>query len=60
MKKLPGWATIVAVPTAITGYFGQNVPYPGLSSQAGFVASSALIVVIMTLLYAVFKRPAWL
>ena len=29
MKKLTGWAAIIAVPTAVTGWFGQNVPYPG-------------------------------
>ena len=28
-KKVTSWAAIIAVPTAITGYYGQNVPYPG-------------------------------
>ena len=27
MKKLTSWAAIIAVPTAVSGYFGQNVPY---------------------------------
>ncbi len=27
-EKLTAWAAIIAVPTAITGYFGQNAPYP--------------------------------
>ncbi|PJI36961.1 magnesium transporter, partial [Methylobacterium radiotolerans] len=26
MKKLTSWAAIIAVPTAVTGFFGQNVP----------------------------------
>ena len=33
MKKLTAWAAIIAVPTAVTGYFGQNVPsrvHPGM------------------------------
>ncbi len=60
MKKLTGWAAIVAVPTAITGYFGQNVPYPGFQSTAGFVASSSLMVVLMIVLYVVFRRRDWL
>jgi magnesium transporter len=60
MKKLTGWAAIIAVPTAITGFYGQNVPYPGFSSTAGFIASSALIVVLMGLLYVVFRRRDWL
>ena len=29
MKKVTSWAAIIAVPTAITGWYGQNVPYPG-------------------------------
>ncbi len=59
MKKLTGWA-IIAVPTAITGFYGQDVPYPGVSSTAGFVASSSLIVVLVVVLYLVFKRRDWL
>ncbi|MDT5146308.1 MAG: magnesium transporter [Mycobacterium sp.] len=49
--------TVIAVPTAITGFFGQNVPYPGFQSAAGFAASSALTVVLMIRLYVAF-RPA--
>ena len=29
MKKVTSWAAIIAVPTAITGWYGQNLPYPG-------------------------------
>lgn len=32
MKQLAAWAAIIAVPTAVTGWFGQNVPYPGSST----------------------------
>ena len=46
MKKLTSWAAIIAVPTAVTGWFGQNVPYPGFGHESGFVFSVALIVVI--------------
>jgi magnesium transporter len=60
MKKLTGWAAIIAVPTAITGFYGQNVNYPGLQTVAGFVTSSALIVVLVALLYVSFKRRDWL
>ena len=60
MKKLTGWAAIIAVPTAITGFFGQNVPYPGFQSHAGFITSSALMVVLMVVLYVVFRRRDWL
>jgi magnesium transporter len=60
MKKLTGWAAIIAVPTAITGFYGQNVNYPGIETVGGFVTSTALIVVIVVLLYWMFKRRDWL
>lgn len=60
MKKLTAWAAIIAVPTAITGYFGQNVPYPGFGKSWGFVLSAVAIVVIALGLYTMFKRREWL
>ncbi|HEY1321182.1 MAG TPA: magnesium transporter CorA family protein [Streptosporangiaceae bacterium] len=59
-KKVTGWAAIVAVPTAITGYFGMNVPYPGFSEKAGYAASLITIVVAALVLYFIFKRKDWL
>ncbi|WP_156685736.1 magnesium transporter CorA family protein [Mycobacterium sp. Marseille-P9652] len=60
MKKLTGWAAIIAVPTAITGFYGQNVPYPGFGRPAGFLVSATVIVVLMALLYVTFRRRDWL
>ena len=60
MKKLTGWAAIIAVPTAITGFYGQNVLYPGINTAVGFIASSTLIVALVILLYVMFKRRDWL
>ena len=37
MKKVTSWAAIIAVPTAITGFYGQNVPYPGLRAPLGLL-----------------------
>src|SRR6185437_13735070 len=51
MKKLTSWAAIIAVPTAITGYFGQNVPYPGFGHQSGFWFSVVSMVCIAAALY---------
>ena len=59
-KKVTSWAAIIAVPTAITGFYGQNLPYPGFSHQAGFITSSALIVMLSAALYLAFKRQGWL
>jgi magnesium transporter len=60
MKQLTSWAAIVAVPTAITGWFGQNIPYPGFGKHWGFVESVVLIIGIAVLLYVVFRRKEWL
>jgi len=60
MKKLAGWAAIIAVPTLITGYFGMNVPYFGFSDTAGFIASTALIVVAAVTLFIVMRRKDWI
>lgn len=60
MKKLTGWAAIIAVPTAVTGFYGQNVLYPGIDTVVGFVTSSALILVLVMVLYVMFRRRDWL
>ncbi len=56
MKKLTGWAAIIAVPTAVTGWYGQNIPFPGFGSHGGLAASAIVIVVSAGTLYVVFKR----
>jgi magnesium transporter len=60
MKKLTGWAAIIAVPTAVTGWYGQNVPYPGFGKPAGVIASTLVIVGAASWLYAVFRRRNWI
>jgi magnesium transporter len=60
MKKLTAWAAIIAVPTAVTGFFGQNVPYPGFGRQSGFWFSLILMVAIASVLYITFRRKDWL
>ncbi len=60
MKKLTGYAAIIAVPTAITGYFGQNVPYPGFGQHWGFWLSLLMMLAIAAGLYVVFRRKDWI
>ncbi|MDT8911636.1 magnesium transporter CorA family protein [Amycolatopsis sp. PS_44_ISF1] len=60
MKKVTSWAAIIAVPTAVTGFYGQNVPYPGFQTTAGFWVSTVVIVLLSVGLYASFKRRDWL
>lgn len=60
MKKLTAWAAIIAVPTAVTGWFGQNVPYPGFQEPWGVWFSTGVIVAAAVTLYLTFKRKDWL
>ncbi|MEU3337138.1 magnesium transporter CorA family protein [Streptomyces sp. NPDC002144] len=60
MKKVTSWAAIIAVPTAITGYYGQNLPYPGFGRQSGYITSAVVIVLLSAVLYLTFKRKDWL
>lgn len=60
MKKLTGWAAIIAVPTAVTGFYGQNVAFPGQTTVGGFITSSVTIVLLVIVLYLMFRRRDWL
>ncbi len=60
MKKLAAWAAIIAVPTAVTGWFGQNIPYPGFGDVGGLVASVITILIGSVGLYFVFRKFDWL
>ncbi|MGD9998385.1 MAG: magnesium transporter CorA family protein [Ilumatobacteraceae bacterium] len=60
MKKVTSWAAIIAVPTLVTGFYGMNVPYPGSGDTWGVVAATALVVVLSTALYAIFRKRDWL
>jgi magnesium transporter len=60
MKKLTSWAAVIAVPTAVTGFFGQNVPYPGYGHWSGFVVSTVIMVGVSGGLIAMFHRQDWI
>jgi magnesium transporter len=60
MKRLSAWAAVIAVPTAVTGFYGQNVPYPGFGKEWGFMLSIAILVGGAGVLYTVFRRRDWL
>ncbi len=60
MKKVTSWAAIIAVPTAITGFYGQNVPYLGFGQPLGLWSSNILIVGVSGALYYIFKKRDWL
>lgn len=60
MKKLASWAAIIAVPTAVTGWFGQNIPYPGFGTPSGLVQSIVATVVGSVGLYVLFRKVDWI
>jgi magnesium transporter len=60
MRRITAWVAIVAVPTAVTGFFGQNLPYPGFGEQSGVIASAAIMICAAVVLFAIFKFKKWL
>ena len=60
MKKLTGWAAIIAIPAAITGFYGQNIPVPGAEEPLGLWISTAAILASSFGLYLYFRRKDWI
>jgi magnesium transporter len=60
MKKVTSWAAVIAVPTAVTGFYGQNVPFPGFGHWTGFVTSTVVMALLSVGLFVAFKRRDWI
>lgn len=60
MKRVTGWAAVIAVPTAVTGFYGQNIPFPGSGQSWGFWMSTVVLVMTSGGLYLLFRRRDWL
>ena len=61
MKKLAGWAAIIAVPTMVAGVYGMNFKFmPELEWRYGYPAVMAGMAVVCGFLYSRFKRSGWL
>jgi magnesium transporter len=59
MKKLTGWAAIIAVPTLVTSFVGMNVEFPLEGTAAGFWVYLLIMVVSGLALYALFRARDW-
>ena len=46
--------------SCITGYFGQNLPYPGFAKPWGYVQSMVLIIFSAGGLWVYLRRRHWL
>jgi magnesium transporter len=61
MKRLAGWAAIIAVPTMIAGIYGMNFDLmPELRWRWGYPVIMALMAGACGFLYYRFKRTGWL
>lgn len=60
MKKLTGWAAIIAVITAVTGFYGQNVPYPGFMRPGGYWTSTLVWLGLSVALFVFLRRRRWI
>jgi magnesium transporter len=60
VKKVTGWAAIIAVPTLVTGYYGMNVPYPGSGEMWGVITATAISFGGAGGLYVLFRRKGWI
>lgn len=60
MKKLSGWAAIIAVPTLITGFVGMNVSFWLNHTQLGFYLYLLIMIAAAVVLYVIFRRKSWL
>ena len=60
VKKVTGWAAVIAVPTLVSGYYGMNVPYPGSGAAVGVVTSTGVMIVACIVVYHLFRRRHWL
>lgn len=60
MKKLTGWAGIIAVPTLVTGFVGMNVTFPLDGTMSGFWVYLVIMLAAIIWLYLTFKRKEWI
>ena len=61
MKKLAGWAAIIAVPTMVAGVYGMNFKFmPELEWRYSYPVVMTAMVVVCGFLYSRFKRSGWL
>jgi magnesium transporter len=61
VKKLAGWAALVAAPTLIASWYGMNFQYmPELDDTWAYPVLIAVTVTVVLVLYRMLRRAKWL
>ncbi len=61
VKRLAGWAALLAAPTLIASWYGMNFEFmPELDERYAYPALVGVVVVVCTGLYRYLKRVGWL
>lgn len=60
MKILTVWSILLTVPTIIRGIWGMNVGLPIQNHPYAFIILKIIIVVIMVVVYRLFKKNHWM
>jgi magnesium transporter len=61
VKRLAGWAALLAAPTLLTSWYGMNFHYmPELSQPYGYPVMIGVTIAICIGLYLVLKKIKWL
>jgi magnesium transporter len=61
VKRLAGWAALVAVPTLVASWYGMNFEHmPELQGRFGYPAATGLTVTVVCVLFVLLRRARWL
>jgi magnesium transporter len=61
VKRLAGWAALLAVPTLVASWYGMNFDFmPETKARFGYPILVGGLVVAVGLLYRVLKKARWL
>ncbi|MFY1670621.1 magnesium transporter CorA family protein [Plantactinospora sp. WMMB334] len=60
VKQVTAWAAVIAVPAAVTGFFGQNIDFPWRHTSVEFVVSLVVTFGLAIALYVAFHRKNWI
>jgi magnesium transporter len=61
VKRLGGWAALLAVPTLVASWYGMNFEHmPELPGRWSYAVLIAIVIVVSALLFRRFRRVGWL